>query len=284
MGISNFKRLLRIWAQKRDVSDIAAVGGPRRPPGQTPHPGDEFLRMHFERIVGLTINEQIAALQTAARERGVPIRKIGSLRQFISQLRRERDPHDDLPSGLFIDHVALQIPVDDGESRPVQPIASVLGFADTIIHTSLSLAPVDYRNGGQLLLEAYRQDLITHSNGTAESIMTLRMDTGFGAGWDRFIQDAKDAGLLIEGKRVRSLRGGGTGLRMVRPRLLGFDSRPNLIGKEACDRSARFYEKSDRLVTLMEAARVLEARRNHRFGPQKVSVACDLDLFASRLS
>lgn len=271
---AGFRRLFRVWVEKRSPVDLAAVGGPRRPAGPRPHKGDEFVRRIFPTLPkNQSVSAVISALYAAAEKEGVTLRGWGGMRNLVNELTFEQGVGQDDDDLLFIDFAALQIPVMHPESgKPSMPIASVLGRAGCILTVRLSMAPVSAGTAVELLKFAKERGLFNRrpdENASSSLERKIRMDVGNDTGWVSWLGAMADAGFEHEGRMTNKPQGGAGG-RLVHPRLLGFVSRPQMILRDASHRPATLVERIDEVVTLQAAQEAIDARLQSEFEPKPI--------------
>ncbi|GMM94532.1 hypothetical protein [Qipengyuania sp. MTN3-11] len=259
---AGFLRLHRVWQGMRNPLDLASVGGPRGPVGRRPHEGDDFVRKNIALIAdSQPMSSQIASIRALAEEAGVKVRSHVSLAKLIEELRTKGGSPSQDRSGLFLDHVALDIPVliEGRSGEAAMPIASVLGDAsrNCIVHVMLSMEAVDADRVVSILEEANRRGRIISSPAAPRD---LHMDVGLGSSWMKLDARLQFAGTVREGRSMRVLRGGGQGGRLVHPQLLEFRARPNAIGKPVEQRLVQVRKSVDEAVPLASARTVVEAR------------------------
>ena len=280
LTVPGFRRLFRVWVERRDPTDLAAIGGPRQTRGLRDHTGDEFVKQTFDSLPrNQSISALISALYSAAEAEGITLRGWNGMRDLVTELARERGYGMDGLDSLFMDFAAIQIPVAHPETgQPSMPIASVFGRTGHIFAVRLSMAPISSTAPIKLLEFTRARGLLDTASGRRSErdvAKKIRMNVGSDPGWVSWLAAMADTGFEHDGTMTNRPQGG-VGAPSTYPYLLGFASRPKTILREAEDRPAKRVERIDEVVSLEAAQEVIDARLRAGFEGQPLPHAVDL--------
>lgn len=257
MTTASFYRLARVWKRTRDPARIGAVSGPVGRRGMRPHPGDDFVRETLERLpIDRSLARDVASVSAAAHAAGVEMRPRTSLTRLVQQLRADRSTRSSGLGGAFVDHVALELPVETPVG-PVMPIATVLGNHDGPGISAVRLGIEPPTPG---VVVAILEEAIERGAHASDDDAVLWIDLGLTPEWIRFGTLLADCGVVRRGDDWETIRGGRTGGELVYPRLLGIQSHPRSVASDFDARRTGTRNASARAVTLAEAQRLVDER------------------------
>jgi hypothetical protein len=276
MSRGGFYRLVAVWMRTHDPANLERVSGATEKLWREKRHDERFIRHAFSQLpAGRVLERDLQDVKGAAQEAGVALRGEAALRRLLGELRGARDVAARPALGMVLEHVALELPVDGGiGEKPVMPIATVIAQMRmrAIVSVRLDLYTPSPTSNAAAIARAAAADSFA-PDPDAPSVLTFVR--GRDDGWDRLERDLLVAGVIREGERARTIRGGGLAGPLVFPTLLGITTRPGIVSRPMASRRAKVRARGDSVLSLEEAQRLVDERIPYARPPGTMPFSAD---------